>query len=213
MNNALFFINFVCISTCKSIMNIFRLFKSLLMPCLIFLAIPATAQTKVSRSGHELRRFNKNAASAGITFSMPEGFKELNDRSEASPFDFAMTLPGQSFEVWLKVIPKKANTPDSLYLDMGRGEAKELCGDTNYLVRDLPDEVLEDYNADVGKTYFLNLPDSPATKHYKYALLITLQKDDKGIVMAAGFTNDKGPEFFKDLNRARNCIKFKTSAP
>jgi hypothetical protein len=194
-------------------MKIFRLFKSLLIPCLIFFAISVTAQTKGSRPGHGLRKFTKNAAMAGITFSMPEGFKELNDKSEANPFDFGMCLPGQGFEVWFKVMPKKANTPDSLYLAMGRNEAKELCRDDSYLVRGLPDEVLEDYNADVGKTYFLNLPDSPVTKHYKYALLITLQKNDKGIVMAAGFTNDKGPEFFKNLNRARNCIRFKSAAP
>lgn len=195
-------------------MNNFRPFKSLLVIIsLVFLNFPVIAQAKYPRNGHELRRFSKAAAQAGITFSMPEGFKELNDNSEAHPFDFGISLPGQGFEVWFKVVPKKGSTPDSLYLDMGRNEAKELCGDDNYLVRGLPDEVLNDYNADVGKTYFLNLPDSPATKHYKYALLITLQKDDKGIVMAAGFTNDKGPEFFKNLNRARNCIKFKTPTP
>jgi hypothetical protein len=55
----------------------------------------------------------------------------------------------------------------------------------------------------------LNLLDFPATKHYKYALLIALQRNHTGTIMAVCFTNDKGPEFFKNVDRASNCLKFK----
>ena len=51
----------------------------------------------------------------------------------------------------------------------------------------------------------------PATKRYKYALLITLQKNHTGIILAVCFTNEKGPEFFKNLDRASSCMKFKAT--
>jgi hypothetical protein len=49
----------------------------------------------------------------------------------------------------------------------------------------------------------------PITKHYKYALLITLQKAQTGTILAICFANEKGPEFFKNMGLAKNCIKFK----
>lgn len=185
-----------------------------LMACLLFCASSmAVAQKKPLKHVKGDSNFEKAIARANIAFTMPDGFKELPGKSEYAPFDYGITLPGQEFEVWLKIFPQDDNAPDSLYLDMGKNEAKALGGENGYLIRSIPDDVLDDYNADAGKTYFINLPDSPVTKHYKFALLITLQKNNKGIVMAAGFTNDKGPDFFKNINRARYCIKFRGPTP
>jgi hypothetical protein len=167
------------------------------------------AQQKPFKINKWNRSFAQAAARANIAFFVPEGFKEITDRSEASPFDYGITLSEQNFEIWFKISPQKENSSDSIYLDMGKNEAKALGGENGYFMRSLPGEILEEYNADAGKTYFLSLPDSPVTKHYKFALLITLQKNHRGIVMAAGLTNDKGPDFFKNLNRARYCLKFK----
>lgn len=184
-----------------------------LITCLIFCANAiVVAQQKQLKSAKVSRNFAKTVTKANIAFAIPDGFKEIADKGIAGPFDYGITLPGQDFEVWFKVFPQDENTPDSLYLNMGKNEAKLLSGENEYLMRNLTDDVLTDYNADAGKTYFINLPDSPVTRHYKFALLITLQKNNKGIVMAAGLTNDKGPDFFKNLNRARYCLKFKGPA-
>lgn len=195
--------------------SLFKQFRRILfVTCLIFYASGVIAQQKIARSNkQQFKNFAREATEANVVFSMPEGFKEITDKSEASPFDYGITLPEQEFEIWFKVFPQKESAADSLYLEMGKNEAKTLAGENDYLVRSLPDDVLDDYNADAGKSYFINLPDSPVTRHYKYALLIILEKDNKGIIMATGLTNDKGPDFFKNLNRARNCIRFKTPVP
>ncbi|MES2279304.1 MAG: hypothetical protein V4592_24945 [Bacteroidota bacterium] len=187
-----------------------RQFKQiLLITCLVFCAGAVMAQTKVAKDSREYKTFAKSANRASVTFSLPEGFKEQEVKSDNSAFDYGITIPDQGFEIWLKVTPQSDNTTDSLYLEMGRNEAKALAGGNNFLVRDMPDRVLTDYGADAGKTYFMNLPDSPTTKGYKFALLITLQKSHKGTIMAVCLTNDKGPDFFRNINKARNCIRFK----
>jgi hypothetical protein len=136
-----------------------------------------------------------------------------------------MALPGKEFEIWLQVRSQKENwasyiksigdkhtmqaNPDSLYLGLGTAHAIAFTGDRNYLMRSIPANILERYNADAGRSYLLNLLDMPVTRHYKYALLITLQKDHTGTILAVCFANEKGPEFFKNIDKASSCIKFK----
>ena len=99
--------------------------------------------------------------------------------------------------------------PDSVYLDVGKATAVSLAGDQPYFERTIPPEVLAKYHADAGKSYLITLLDLPETKHYKYALLITLQKNHTGTILAICFGNEKGPEFFKNINRASHCLMFK----
>jgi hypothetical protein len=135
-----------------------------------------------------------------------------------------MVIPGKDFEIWFQVRSQKENwisyerskdkpnavaNPDSTYASLGEAHAAAFTGESKYFIRNIPPEVLARYNADAGKSYLLTLLDLPATKRYKYALLITLQKDHTGIIMAVCFTNDKGPEFFKNIDKASNCLKFK----
>jgi hypothetical protein len=174
----------------------------------------------------QLIEFTRLAAEANITFTFPKGFKEIAaPDNDYFSFDYAMTLPGKDFEIWLQVKSQKENwasyekskntpnaelaNPDSTYVSLGEAHAAAFTGDTKPFVKNIPPEVLARYNADAGKSYLLNLPDLPATKRYKYALLITLQKDHTGIIMAVCFTNEKDPEFFKNMDRASNCLKFK----
>ncbi|GAB3913859.1 hypothetical protein GCM10028826_27000 [Mucilaginibacter boryungensis] len=168
----------------------------------------AIAQTKPAKESHEYKSFSKIASRSNVTFTLPEGFKELPVSGD-NIFNYGMTIPGEDFEIWLKVTPQTDNTSDSLYVEMGKAEAKLLAGDNHYYTHGMPERVLTDYNADAGRSYFIYLSDSPATKHYKFALLITLQKNSKGTIMALCMTNDKGPDFFKNINKARNCIRFK----
>jgi hypothetical protein len=174
----------------------------------------------------QFKEFSQLLAQASITFTFPRGFKEIAAvNNEDFSFDYAMEMPGKDFEVWFQVKSQKENwasyersqndagrqlaNPDSLYLDMGRAHATAFTGDRNYFVRNMPQNVLDRYNADAGKSYLLNLLDLPATKHYKYALLISLQRNHTGTIIMVCFTNEKDPEFFKNIDRATNCLKFK----
>jgi len=174
----------------------------------------------------QFKEFTKLLAQANVIYTPPRGFKEIpapND--EDFSFDYALQLPGQDFEVWFQVKSQKQNytsyeqgqydidreteNPDSIYINMSRAHAIAFTGERDNFIRSIPVNVLNRYRADAGKSYLLNLLDLPATKHYKYALLIALQRNHTGTIMAVCFTNDKGPEFFKNVDKASNCLKFK----
>jgi len=193
---------------------------ALLIPC-------ATALSQGNQKSLAAQRANFHylLGQANISFTFPQGFKEtLAPNNEDFTFDYAIELPGQDFEIWFQVRTLKRNSilyletlndknrtanPDSLYVDLGRAHAIAFSGGNDYIVRNIPPEVLENYNADAGKTYLLNLLDMPETKHYKYALLITIQKHHVGTLVAVCFTNEKNAEFFKNIKKAQNSIKFK----
>jgi hypothetical protein len=172
------------------------------------------------------KEFQQLAAAANVSFMFPKGFKEIKaPNNEDVSFDYAMELPGKEFEIWFQVKSQKENytayqrsignkntsqaNPDSLYLAMGTAQAISFAGGNNFLTRSIPPHIAARYNADAGKSYYMNLPDAAITKHYKYALLITLQKDHIGTILAVCLANEKGPEFFKNIDRANSCIKFK----
>jgi hypothetical protein len=178
-------------------------------------------------ASQQLRDFKERVMRANATFVFPKGFKEIiAPDNEDFSFDYAMELPGKGFEIWFQVKSQKENyaaflrtignketmqgDPDSLYLAMGTAHALAFAGDRSaYFTRPIPPKICARYNANAGKSYLLNLLDVPITKHYKYALLVTLQKDRTGTILAVCFSNEKGPEFYKDMDRASNCIKFK----
>jgi hypothetical protein len=174
----------------------------------------------------QLKDFMQLAAEANVVFTFPAGLKEIPViNNENFSYDYAMELPGRDFEVWFQVRSQKQDwidyerfkddpnkqlpSPDSSYNTIGSAQASAFTGDQKYLIRVIPQDILARYNANVGKTYFLNLQDLPESKHYKYALLITLQKDHIGTIVAVCFANDKGPEFFKNINKVSKCLKFK----
>jgi hypothetical protein len=197
--------------------------KSLLLTTMLFwMVTPAIAQVNHAQGSGQLKSFYTSLAEVNLNFTFPEGFKEIKAiNSESFPFDYAMEMPGADFEIWLRVNTQKENerlladknihpsSPDSVFVNIAQEQLAAFTSDRNYLKRGLPPHILDRYNADEGSTYLLSLDDSQVTKHYKYALLIILQKNRMGTVMAVCFTNEKGPEFFKDMNRAGNCIKFK----
>ncbi|MBB3967479.1 hypothetical protein [Mucilaginibacter phyllosphaerae] len=174
----------------------------------------------------QLKNFLHAADAANVSFTAPKGFKEIKaPDNEDLFFDYAMEVPGKEFEIWFQVKSQKENyasylkslgnkntrqaNPDSLYIDMGRASAMAFTGEDDFFTRSIPPKYLERYNADAGKTYLLNLQNLAVTKHYKYALLITLQKDHIGTILAVCLANERGPEFFKNIDKASSCIKFK----
>ena len=172
------------------------------------------------------KNFQQLAAAANVNFVFPKGFKEIKapDNEDLS-YDYAIELPGKEFEIWFQVKSQKENynayqksignkttrqaNPDSIYLAMGTAQAITFAAGNNFLVRNIPPQIAARYNADAGKSYFMNLPDAIVTKHYKYALLITLQKNHIGTILAVCLSNERGPEFFKNIDKANNCVTFK----
>jgi len=209
-------------------------FTPILVTAMLLLCINASfAQGKYHGSalkGHrhlsdQLKEFFNLASHANVSFVFPKGFKEVEaPDDEDFSYDYAMEIPGKDFEIWFQVRSQKENwtsyehtmhtpnaqlaNPDSLYIGIGTAQARAFTGAENFFMRNIPPESLAPYHADAGRSYLLTLLDLPETKHYKYALLVTLQKFRTGTIIAVCFCNEKGPEFFKDIELSRDCIKF-----
>jgi hypothetical protein len=213
-------------------------FKQILLTtALLLVAVTAISQVKSKASNakpaivkkpvsKQLTDFRQLTAEANVTFIFPVGFKEIKAlNNDDFSYDYALELPDHDFEIWLIVRSQKKEwqqyelvkndptkqtaNPDSTYVAIGQAQASAFTGETSSPVRIIPPDILARYNASAGKTYLLNLEDRAETRHFKYALLITLEKDHTGTILAVCLTNDKGPEFFKNINKAANCLKFK----
>lgn len=174
--------------------------------------------------------FDSILNAANVRFTPPKGFREIPAlNNEDFTFDYAMDIPGQEFEVWYQVRSQKQNwasyerfktdeqlklaNPDSIYRDIARAHAIAFTGQRDAFARVLPPVALKRYNADAGRSYVLTLEDMPETRHYQYALLIALQKFHTGTILMVFFTNQKDPEFYKNVERAGSSLKFKAIPP
>jgi len=174
-------------------------------------------------NSQQFKAFDKALNKSGIAFTFPTGFKEIKAvNNREFNFNYALELPEKDFEIWLRVNSLKENKEllkdnklrmpvDSAYSYIIKQQAVAFSNDNDWLTRPIPNYILTRYNADVGKTYLLNLKDSPITKHYRYALMIVLAKYNTGSVFAICLSNNKGPEFFRNMFEASNCLKFKSS--
>ena len=192
---------------------------------LLFCMVPAYAQVKQPLTP-DFKNFNKQLTKADITFTFPTGFKEIRPTStDDYSFDYAIVAPEEDCEIWFQVRTQKENwasylrakndkhitNPDSLYLETGLALANAFKSEHPPLTRNIPETILDRYNADLGKTFLVNLPDEQVTKHYKYAMVVVLQKNHTGSVLAVCFANELGPGFFRNLNKASSCLKFNPS--
>ncbi len=195
--------------------------RFIILLALICNAAGAFAQgTSVGNSG-QYKAFQKTLSKVGVTFALPESFKEIKAVNNRDfKFNYAMELYGEDFEIWFRVNSVKENKqllndhhlllhPDSAYAFILKQQANAFTVDPEWVMRDIPENLLSRYNANAGKAYLVNLSDSPVTKHYKYAFLITMVKFNTGSILAVCLSNDKGPEFFKNMFAAANCMKFK----
>ncbi|GAA4098680.1 hypothetical protein [Mucilaginibacter panaciglaebae] len=196
----------------------------LLVAFLLLLAAPVAAQINKATTGpqSQLKIFDASLAQIDVAFTFPEGFKEIKaPNTDSYQFDYAMILPDADFEIWFRVNTQKenekllsdknikVNNPDSLFISIAQDQIASFTSEKIHSKHTLPQYILNRYNADAGCIYLISINDTPITKHYKYAFITVLQKNGSGTVMAICFTNDKGPEFFKNMNLASSCLKFK----
>ncbi|HTI61173.1 hypothetical protein [Mucilaginibacter sp.] len=215
-----------------------RQFKQILFTTLVLLVgITALSQVKpkvaaLHQEAPKLispyrREFLRLATDANVVFNFPSGFREiLPPNDDYFSFDYAMETSGHQFEIWFKVSSQKNDwknyltmrndpgrqlpNPDTGYLAKGRAIAKTLADDTVSVTRTIDQEVLKRYNASAGKSYLVDMPYRAATKHYKYALVLAIEKDHIGTVLMVCFTDEKSPEFFRNVNRISHYLKFKS---
>lgn len=208
-----------------------RCFKHLVLILMLgCFAAPAVAQqvhVAARPISKQLRNFVKLTGEANVSYAAPEGFKEIKlAKNDTLSFDYGLELPGEDFEVWFEVRSQRGaianfthmvsdtartdESPDSLYNKTGLTLAEQLSGGQNYFTTIIPLDYLARYNATAGKTYLLDLADANETRHYKYALLITLHKDHVGTIIAICLGNEKGSGFFKNIFKASRALKFKS---
>jgi hypothetical protein len=203
--------------------------KILLMVILLSRIVPAIAQNKHLPTNNGHKAFNQLLKESSLSFTFPQGFQEVKAvNNEDYSYDFAMQSADQDFEVWLQVKPGRQNwfsylksghdnqhalaNPDSTYVELSGADAMALSSDSSFLVRSMPPEVLARYNADIGKSYLINLTDRAITKHFKYALIVALQKRHTATLIAVYFTNEKDADFYRSVYKAAHCLRF-TSPP
>jgi hypothetical protein len=168
------------------------------------------------------KNLKKLLARINASFTMPDGFVEIpplnNDKTN---YQYAMQVPNEDFEVRIQVNDnrkesrkwERGNTtektnPDSLYSKIVADQISGIS-DGDRFNRPIPQRILQNYNADVGQSCFFSLADSAFTKHYQYALLVIIQKNHYGSITILCLGNDRGPKFFRKINKLRNLLRFK----
>jgi len=175
----------------------------------------------------QFKTFQQALAETNLQFVIPKNFKEIEPIQTATAdvnVDYAVMLPQSNFQVWFKVkniaqeeARFKASdgdaklslaNPDSLYSFKSLSTAIKLAGKGNFTYKSLPQNVLDSFHADAGCSYQLNLRDMPETNHYKYGLLISLQKNTSGYILMLFLGNENGPAFYKKVNMAYYSVRF-----
>ncbi len=192
----------------------------LLLICLTIFAPAAAGRQDPQQPGHDLKVFRVLLANVNANFLSPDEFTEIKPgKADKFPFQYGLQLPGSDFEVrfqvnelkseWRKYkAPAEKTNPDSLYIKAAGSVVKNLAGDGRQFTRPLSAKILQDYNADLGRSYFFNLADSPETNHYQFALMVVLQKNHYGNITVICMGNERGPGFFKNINKLKDCIRF-----
>lgn len=197
-----------------------------ILPALVALLIACTVgYTQTVQPFSQLKNFQQSLAAANLQFSLPKDFKEVKAlHKEDLNIDYAMEMPNANFQVWylvknlqqeqprLKTAEENSkrtlNNLDSLYIYTALSTANALAGKDNYTFKNLPPNVLNTFHADKGRSYQLNLYNTPETEHYQYGLLLSLYKNGTGCICMLFLSNENGPDFYKKVNKAYYSVRF-----
>lgn len=192
---------------------------------ILLLMICGNSYTQSTQLFSQLKTFQQSLSASNLQFIIPKDFKEIKAYHEGNiDVDYAMELPEENFQVWYLVKkstqqqwPKSRITednskrliinPDSLYSVTAQYAANQLAG-KNFTAKYLPQDILNTFHADKGKSYQLELYDRPETNHFQYGLLLSLQKNGAGFITMLFLSNDNGPDFYKKVNKAYYAVKF-----
>src|SRR4051812_40709759 len=87
-----------------------KLTYSVAITAFMLFATRAFAQGTRVDNTQQFKNFTKALANVSISFDFPQGFKEIKAvNSREFPFNYAMELPGQNFEIWFGVRNQKDN--------------------------------------------------------------------------------------------------------
>ncbi|WP_299288457.1 hypothetical protein [uncultured Mucilaginibacter sp.] len=192
---------------------------------LLLILVNLIGHAQLQQNFPQLKTFQQTLAGLTVQFALPRDFREIKTVHTADlDVDYAMELPNENFQVWfmlknlqqqrvkLKVFEDASktatSTPDSLYKSIATATAIALAGKNNYTVKALPPEALALFNANEGQSYLLSLYNTPITNRCKYGLLICLQKRGAGSVSMLFLSNDNGPNFYKNVNKACYSVRF-----
>ena len=187
--------------------------------CSLAFILVAQAQTNQGDS-KEAKHFKELLSQVNASFATPDGFTEIKAlNSEKTNYQYALEIPDGGFEVRFQVndIRKQwklfdkgsaGTNPDSLYTKIVDAQVSSLSAEGNHYHNVIPPRILQYYNADLGHSYYFGLMNAPYTKGYQYALLVVIQKSRYGSISVICLGNERGPEFFKKVNKLRSCIKF-----
>lgn len=187
----------------------------------------ASGFAQIPQNISQLKSFQQTLSVVGVQFFSPKEFREIKPLHYGNiNVDYAIELPNDNFQVWylaksslqeqakIKVfednVKRSAIHPDSLYTFAAARTSAILAGNdkNNYTYKILPPDVLSSFGADNGISYQLNLKDRPETNHYQYGLLVCLQKNGQGYVEMLFLSNQNGPDFYKNVNKAYYSVKF-----
>jgi hypothetical protein len=193
---------------------------SIILLCLVITTTLAIGQVKPVAS-QQLEGFKELLSGINGSFTLPDNFTEVKPpNSDKLPFQYGLKFPDDETVVWFQVNSVKAEwlryekngkqglNPDSAYIKTASDEANSMASTKYILSRSMPQRILDAYNADEGRSYLVSLADMPETKGFQYALLIVLHKNHYGNIVVACLTNERGPAFFRNINKLRYCFKF-----
>ena len=199
--------------------------KKFLKILVVLLILGGSSYTQTVQLYSQLKTFQQSLSATGLQFAIPKGFREIKALHQDNiDVDYAMELPDENFQIWYQVRntqqswPKRRIlednakhvpiNPDSVYNLAAQSAAGMLAGKNNYITKKLPQEVLNTFHADEGKSYQLELFDRPETNHFQYGLLLSLQKNGAGFISMLFLSNDNGPDFYKKVNKAYYAVRF-----
>lgn len=171
--------------------------------------------------GQELDNFKTAAAEAGMTFTLPAGFKTVSDNR----FGLIMRNPEQTLELRYVVSPlaqevaeykrSPANKvdPNKVYSSLIMVAAANVSGqppDPNVADHFPAEAVQAEFGADDGLTAFVPIADREFSKDYKYCVISIVQKNDVGYAIIYALANDQ--DAFKNVyfrDEVFHALRFK----